>query len=675
MWVTYLAYAASLLALGTPYYFQSGFSHHYTYWAENSMFGGHNVTTILKIEEDADEWTYSAKEHDHLDNLNRSLCVNDLRNVLENLHTEDYRNLVDDILGSNCSSSDTHCEDKRLILIDVVSRMGDKTSQDLIISHVLSKSQPNFVRAIEGFCFGKSGQHHGSRSMTRVQNRACLAVGILTKHLAGKGRHRQANRLANQLETWLDEHGKGDHKISKRDTWLTDTEDEDHHVSKAILLHALGNAALARSRRHLLEHAQPNRGHHMWRRAALDAMRQYTCNETARALLDSLLHEEVHSVRQMALSVYHKHPQRHHAALQEENVMLSQNYTYPAVARAKRGIFERILFQFKLGLPTIDWKKDIGTSDVGASFGVYFENGIGALFKVLSGHVEVNVHDKLWAEAHVGLIGKKWELLFVEVCYRGKLSYNINVIKDFTVGASEDITKTFDSVSKNIIEPIQKVANKISTMFQDPVSGAKSGFNALKQAVRDLPKRTAEALRSAVNLSEIAESVSGLPLVSKLQQVAGRAQTLMEDINNEATELFASIKDAAVVALPFGEEEIRQVINTVLSKLGDITQSPNKAVSFMERAKNQFQLALQRILEGNNIMHQAVSFLSGSKSTFMNAAHELKEIIEVTRNVVDKLKADHTRRKRDANPFDDLAQTVVSACIFSNFLMMMMMMM
>ena len=47
----------------------------------------------------------------------------------------------------------------------------------------------------------------------------------------------------------------------------------------------------------------------------------------------------------------------------------------------KRDMFEKVLFKFKLALPTLNWKKELGSSAVGASFGLYFENGIDALFR------------------------------------------------------------------------------------------------------------------------------------------------------------------------------------------------------------------------------------------------------------------------------------------------------
>ena len=45
------------------------------------------------------------------------------------------------------------------------------------------------------------------------------------------------------------------------------------------------------------------------------------------------------------------------------------------------------------------------------------------------------------------------------------------------------------------------------------------------------------------------------------------------------------MKDAAVVALPFAEKEIRKSLNTVLSKLGEVSEAPRQVFSFIERAK------------------------------------------------------------------------------------------
>lgn len=53
-------------------------------------------------------------------------------------------------------------------------------------------------------------------------------------------------------------------------------------------------------------------------------------------------------------------------------------YSYPVVARVRRGTFADILkaLSFELVLPKVDWKKVIGSSKIGASFGIFMENYI-----------------------------------------------------------------------------------------------------------------------------------------------------------------------------------------------------------------------------------------------------------------------------------------------------------
>ena len=47
----------------------------------------------------------------------------------------------------------------------------------------------------------------------------------------------------------------------------------------------------------------------------------------------------------------------------------------------------------------------------------------------LSGYVDVNVHDKVWAEVHLGLIDERWDLFLAEICYKARLSYSTNIMK------------------------------------------------------------------------------------------------------------------------------------------------------------------------------------------------------------------------------------------------------
>lgn len=90
----------------------------------------------MKIKNAGREWFLLS------DDVNRSLCVNDLRRALRSLHSKDYKQLIDSIVGKDCLTNDTSCEDRRLVVIDVVANIGDVTSQQLLMTHVLSREPP-----------------------------------------------------------------------------------------------------------------------------------------------------------------------------------------------------------------------------------------------------------------------------------------------------------------------------------------------------------------------------------------------------------------------------------------------------------------------------------------------------------------------------------------------------
>ena len=66
----------------------------------------------------------------------------------------------------------------------------------------------------------------------------------------------------------------------------------------------------------------------------------------------------------------------------------------------------------------------------------------------------------------------------------------------------------------------------------------KSGFQPLADAVKNLPTQTKSALQATEEFNEEADLLGALPVVKKLQALTTRAQSLMEDIHSEASELF-----------------------------------------------------------------------------------------------------------------------------------------
>ena len=75
--------------------------------------------------------------------MNRSRCVEELRSFVTKLNPAEYKTFVDSILTVCCPFNDTLCENKRLVIIDIVAGRGNPLSQDLLLHHVVDKRKPN----------------------------------------------------------------------------------------------------------------------------------------------------------------------------------------------------------------------------------------------------------------------------------------------------------------------------------------------------------------------------------------------------------------------------------------------------------------------------------------------------------------------------------------------------
>jgi hypothetical protein len=67
----------------------------------------------------------------------------------------------------------------------------------------------------------------------------------------------------------------------------------------------------------------------------------------------------------------------------------------------------------------------------------------------------------------------------------------------------------------------------------------KSGFEPMADAVKNLPEQTQKALAAAQEINEEADLLGALPVIKKLQGITSRAQTLMEDVNSEVSDVFS----------------------------------------------------------------------------------------------------------------------------------------
>ncbi|XP_071094116.1 uncharacterized protein [Haliotis cracherodii] len=590
------------------------------------------------------------REYDNKFTTNRTVCVQDLMRLFNNLTQADRVALGHQYLAK-CDTNDTVCRDERYLFLDILCRRGDEDSQKLVLQYVLNDQDatedelrrplfhyvvlkepiPETVTSVKQLCFDGDYKHIPTVEMTLTQKRACLTLGALARSLSDIGNNTAAENVLEKLENKL---GFYNHTLSspildrkKRSIHDFDYEQHHHIVSKMVLLHSLGNAGMPRSLRHIRSYLQPNLGSPTWRRAAANSLRQYTCNESALLLFDILAHEENEKVHKEAREVYLKHPQRHRLTKDKENILLSHDYTYHAVSRVRREVFHVDTsdgLRLTIKMPGIDWHKTFGSSSIGASLGLKINNMLDMKLHPLHSFFSINVDDEAWVTANIGIIGKHVDIVRAKFCYAGHIEYDLNVLKDFNINHFKDLLQKLDNIFHSIVDGIKDAIDMFKKITQPGY--IKGMLTEIINFVKSLPSLVVQFVEDFVDLVKKVVNFHTDPIMEKVKQIAQRVKAFAEEIKQDALEFYHSLADPVVITLPKVGKMLKEAGDDIIAIFKDFFKSPAQSFSRIGQAVMKVRLAVTMVIDAKNKIADACSFSKGTSPFWMHIGEGVTQI-------------------------------------------------
>ncbi|XP_066300826.1 uncharacterized protein [Branchiostoma lanceolatum] len=544
----------------------------------------------------------------HLRDTLGSLSEGDLESVVQHYFNMpdmptrqlDKQNLINAVASFHTDFSD------RLVVENVL--LSPRPNKD-IIEHVL----PNFVgidqppskllvSTLEDLAFYPDDFD--------VRQTCLLVLGSLANVVSAHGDRKTTQRVVGRIED----------KLGLHDPWLerqkrsikTAEELERHDFERVTLLEALGNAAQPSSYEHILSYTNHSLAPPLLRRSGLHALRKYHNQQSADRLQLSALTDEDEHVRYEANLYYQAHPHGQQVDMAHQPIEPGiHNVTSPAVEqcnlptrlRTKRGLSDRWKgISFLLEAPGVDWKKIIGSSTIGASFGVIVRNRLDLAIAPISGHFEANSHNEIFARAHLGMLGINLDLLVVRMCFRGETSYNLNLLQEFDVDEIKRLVSQFDSVVTKIYSNMEKGINALKDVITgDPdIIGM---FEDLIGLIEQLPDK-AFKLRNAVEnalrtLAQFNSEDWPEPAQPIIQMVMGVIDTYHQ-IKSDILGFYNAVNMGIKVDLPWAAEQIWGSITTMIEALNDVFSNPKGALSDMFKSAFRLIQAVTKLIERKN---------------------------------------------------------------------------
>ncbi|XP_053407458.1 uncharacterized protein LOC123547213 isoform X2 [Mercenaria mercenaria] len=464
----------------------------------------------------------------------------------------------------------------------------------------------------------------------------------------------ESDRIVEKLETWLDHHNETRSMNivkprERRSIIQHDMPARKHIETKMVLIQSLGNAGKQRSLKHIKSYMEPNVGVTAWRRAAIHSLRHFSCNESAHALLTSAVHDGDDIVRKTATSVLKKHPKSDNFTVEHENVVLSKNYSYPIVSRVRRSLLQTLEqgIQVLIKPPGIEWDKTIGTENIGASFGLHIRNILDLKLALLSGHFMVDVYDGAYAEAHVGMINFQVDIVKAYVCFKGRIAYDLNVLKDFGINSLSDLVHIYDKIVAKIVTPITdavKAFRDIIMLFKG--RSLTDIVNTIVQTVKNLPTILGDVAKRLWEFVQEIFSIAGSTILEEIKIIIQNVRNFVDGVKQDVLKFYNDIVDAVTMGLPYISKKIVDAFNLIVSSLAQLLNNPMQAITSMSRGISNIKMAITMAVDVKNKVIDACMFLKGRAVEWLNTAKQIPSILKRLGEALKKLIKSITGRKR-----------------------------
>ncbi|CAH1783344.1 unnamed protein product [Owenia fusiformis] len=216
---------------------------------------------------------------------------------------------------------------------------------------------------------------------------------------------------------------------------MTERELDSHLHHKAGFIHALGNAADVASLPYVLSYISHSETPSLLKRSAVRALRDYHTEEAANHILSVALSDPESHVRHAACIQYWMHS--HAVDVQEIRNIVNLGYRNTSLHKQAEKILHRKkrdtglfkLIDITIKLPGMDWRKQIGTDNVGAKFGLIIKNIIDLQVELLRGHFLVDIHDEIYAQGVFKFLGYDMQFIKARVCFHGEVKYGLNIFQ------------------------------------------------------------------------------------------------------------------------------------------------------------------------------------------------------------------------------------------------------
>ncbi|CAG2238525.1 unnamed protein product [Mytilus edulis] len=227
------------------------------------------------------------------------------------------------------------------------------------------------------------------------------------------------------------------------------------------------------------------------------------------------------------------------------------------------------------------------------------------------GKFELKVDNLAFAEVNVGLIGKKFDIFKVSLCYKKKWNTILmclrlyNMIIDPVIEAAKTIKELIEMVTEMTFVQLVKEIIKI--------------FKNLPDIIHKIVESVVAAYNKLIDYD-------GYPLIDRFKKVINRVTNFITDVKSDVLGFYHSIADAMTVTLPFVAHEMGEGF-ILIKDSWKFWENPVQSFNGIEMALLKFKLAVATFIEAKNRIMDSCFFAKGQTPYWFHPVVEIKGLL------------------------------------------------
>ncbi|XP_076472269.1 uncharacterized protein LOC143301765, partial [Babylonia areolata] len=588
-------------------------------------------------------------------------CFKLLLAVLKSLPNRDVTTLAHDYLGPKTRLTQYQRDQEHML--DALWSVGTAHAQNAVTGTVLLSDSPD-PPYVERLLYLIGGNDHlpsefilqtivtltlKPEEQAKVyrsgvlRHRLVLILGALIGRLREAGQTERASSLGSQVQDMLGLHDP--YEFRRKRSTMTEEETIAEDQWKVVLLESLGNARLDQSYEHIVSHV--NNTNSQWvKRAGVHALRHYHHEHAANVILMAAMYDEHDTVRFESAREYVRHPAASVSVPSNSSFIGPRNAGPTAVGpyqplhhRGRRALFDPI--GFVIESPTVDWQKIIGSTKIGASFGLTIRNRLDILIGLLNGHGKVDIFDEAYGQVNLGFMGFHIDILRLRLCFKGHAEYNLNLLQEFDIKDIPRMVEMFDKLKKQTVGAVLDGIKLFRNILEGnpPVADIIKGFG---DAIKNLPNKMLEV---GQNIQKALEKISQYddkqlpPFAVKLKNLVLRVSNLINDVRSDVTGFYNKLMTATVV-IPYGAKQIFLSVENIIDSFKILHRDPKSAISTVTGSALTIGLQVKSIVEAVKEAKEAAFFLKKEKPYWWDLRANARDFATAAKEVINDMKTE-----------------------------------